>query len=234
MQRICLAAALLVAFGLHGGAQAPRSSGAAEADTSPVSFEKAQSLASKGRLDQAMEMLDELAAQHPVPAGVERLRGIIFYQKEQLTQAIDAFSKASAQDPNDRESIEMHGVSLFRMGRPAEAIPLLEKAHAAVERANIDPVCTRLCYADVGRYDDARHTFACSTALRRFCQAYLLAGRLFLHPSFAIRQLLRARKLSRSIPLCPWHMSCLRRPLWRAAMCRELLKSSRRSARSIL
>jgi tetratricopeptide (TPR) repeat protein len=205
MQRICLAAALLVAFGLHEGAQAPRSSGADEADASSVSFENAQSLASKGRLDQAMEMLDELAAQHPVPAGVERLRGIILYQKEQLPQAIDAFSRASAQDPNDREAIEMHGVSLFRMGRPAEAIPLLEKAHAAVERANIDPeYVLGLCYADVARYDDARHAFAVQYGFAPdSAEAYLLAGRLFLRREFRDQATVQARKALEINPALP-------------------------------
>ena len=81
-------------------------------------FEDAQALAAKGRLDQAMNVLNQLAVQTPVPAGVERLRGIIFYQRDQLTQAADAFSKAITQDANDRESTEMEGVTLFRLGRP--------------------------------------------------------------------------------------------------------------------
>ncbi len=204
MKCICLAAALLV-FGLHLGAQAPPSGSAAAADAPPVSFEKAQSLASKGRLDQAMEVLDELAARHPEPAGVERLRGIIFYQKEQLPQAIDAFSRASAQDPNDRESIEMHGVSLFRMGRPAEAIPLLEKAHTAVERANIDPeYVLGLCYADVARYDDARHAFAVQYGFAPdSAEAYLLAGRLFLRREFRDQATVQARKALEINPALP-------------------------------
>ena len=205
MNRICLTAVLLVVFGFDGSAQAPQSGGAAEADAPPVSFEKAQSLASKGRLDQAMKMLDELAGQHPEPAGVERLRGIIFYQKEQLTQAIDAFSRASAQDPNDRESIEMQGVSLFRMGRPAEAIPLLEKAHAAVERANIDPeYVLGLSYADVGRYDDARHAFAVQYGFSPdSAEAYLLAGRLFLRREFRDQATVQAKKALEINPALP-------------------------------
>src|SRR5882762_9393828 len=85
-------------------------------------FEDAQQLAAKGRLDQAMNVLNELAAQTPTPAGVERLRGLIFYQKDQLSEAVEAFKKAVAQDSNDRESIEMEGVSLFRQGHPREAL----------------------------------------------------------------------------------------------------------------
>ena len=47
-------------------------------------IDNARELAGKGRLDQAMSQLDKLATQLPEPAGVERLRGIIFYQREQL------------------------------------------------------------------------------------------------------------------------------------------------------
>src|SRR5215831_4886101 len=104
-----------------------------------VTFETARELAGKGRLDTAMTQLDQLATQTPEPAGVERLRGMIFYQREQFPQAIEAFTKAAAQDPEDHESIEMHGVSLFRQGHIQEAIPLLEKARVGVQGANVDP-----------------------------------------------------------------------------------------------
>jgi tetratricopeptide (TPR) repeat protein len=168
------------AAGLAGAQSATRAAPDAPAQTATV--ETARDLAGHGRLDQAMAQLDQLATQTPEPAGVERLRGIIFYQREQFTEAIDAFTKAVAQDPGDRESMEMHGVSLFRLGRIPQAIPLLEQAKATVKSANIDPdYVLALCYADVQRYDDSRHAFA-----RQFgfapdsAEAHLLAGRMFL------------------------------------------------------
>lgn len=147
-----------------------------------VSYETAQELAGKGRLDAAMAQLDQLAAQAPEPAGVERLRGLIFYQREQFPQAIEAFTKAADQDSNDHESIEMHGVSLFRLGRIQDAIPFLEKARVGVQGANVDPdYVLALCYADIQRYDDARHAFATQYGFAPdSAEAYLLAGRLFL------------------------------------------------------
>jgi Flp pilus assembly protein TadD len=108
MQRIFIAAVFFISLSLGAPAQAPQ--------PAPPTVESAESLASKGRLDKALAMLDQLAAQSPEPAGVERLRGIIFYQREQLQDAIQAFSKAANQDPDDRESIEMQGVSLYRTG----------------------------------------------------------------------------------------------------------------------
>jgi tetratricopeptide (TPR) repeat protein len=153
-----------------------------------------------------MAQLDQLAAQTPEPAGVERLRGIIFYQREQFAEAIAAFAKAEVQDPADRESIEMHGVSLFRLGKSPQALPFLEKAHAAVERTNIDPqYVLGLCYADVQRYDDARHAFATQFGFAPdSAEAYLLAGRLFLRREFAAEAAAQTRKaleINASLPL---------------------------------
>jgi len=206
MPRFLIAALALLCFESFVSAQTPPGA-ASGGDAAPAAtLEAAQELAGKGRLDKAMAMLDELATQNPEPTGVERLRGIIFYQREQLSQAIEAFTKAEAQDPADRESIEMHGVSLFRTGHPAEAIPFLEKAHAAVERANIDPeYVLGLCYADVARYDDARHAFATQYGFAPdSAEAYLLAGRLFLRREMrdqAAVQASKALELNPSIPL---------------------------------
>jgi predicted Zn-dependent protease len=208
MQRFSATAILLAVLTLAAGAQAPQNGTQPSAEPSastPTPFEVAQDLAARGRLDKALAQLDQLAAQSPEPAGVERLRGIIFYQKEQLPEAIAAFTRAAEQDPNDRESIEMHGVSLFRLGRSPEAIPYLEKAHAAVERANIDPqYVLGLCYADVRRYDDARHAFAAQYGFAPdSAEAYLLAGRLFLRREFASEAEAQARKALLVNPALP-------------------------------
>jgi tetratricopeptide (TPR) repeat protein len=206
MQR-SLIAIVLFSFGALAYGQETPSTPTAGADSSAVpTFETAQDLAGKGRLDQAMVVLDRLAAQNPEPAGVERLRGIIFYQREQFPRAIEAFTKAASEDPDDRESIEMHGVSLFRTGHAPEAIPYLEKAHTAVERANIDPeYVLGLCYADVARYDDARHSFATQYDFGPdSAEAYLLAARLFLRREMreqAAVQAAKALELNPALPL---------------------------------
>jgi len=180
--------------------------GFGEAKAAQWTFEDAQQMAAKGRLDQAMNVLDQLAVQTPVPAGVQRLRGLIYYQRDQLQQAADAFAKAVAQDASDRESAEMEGVTLFRLGRPQQALPLLEGAKAAVTKANIDPeYVLGLCYADLGRYDDARHSFATQYGFGGDSpEAYLLAGRLFLRREFrdaATAQATKALELNPKLPL---------------------------------
>jgi tetratricopeptide (TPR) repeat protein len=175
-------------------------------DAPEPSFESAQELAAQGQLEKALAQLNQLAARSPEPLGVERLRGIIFYQKEQFPDAIAAFSKAETQQPNDRESMEMHGVSLFRLGRAAEAIPYLEKAHAAVERTNVDPdYVLALCYADVQRYDDSRHAFAAQYGFPPdSAEAYLLAARMFFRRELrdqARAAAMKALELNPRLPL---------------------------------
>jgi len=207
MQRLSIAAFLLVFSTLVACAQAPESGlGIGESTTQHWTFEEAQALAGKGRLDPAMNILNQLAAQTPVPAGVHRLRGIILYQKDQLPQAAEAFTKAIEQDSSDHESTEMEGVTLFRLGRPGDALPYLEKAHVSVQTANIDPqYVLGLCYSDVARYDDARHAFAAQYGFAPDSpEAYLLAGRLFLRRELrdpAAAQAQKALELNPKLPL---------------------------------
>jgi len=208
MHRTIISALFLASLSLFVHAQAPQTTTPSNGEASeptPTPFETAQNLAARGRLDKAMALLDRLSAQNPEPAGVERLRGIIFYQREQFTDAIAAFAKASAQDPQDRESIEMQGVSLFRIGRSPEALPLLEKANTAVDRANIDPqYVLGLCYADVKRYDDARHAFAAQYGFAPdSAEAYLLAARLFLRRELVVEAVGQARKALEINPALP-------------------------------
>jgi predicted Zn-dependent protease len=207
MFRIIAIAVLLAASQIALWGQVQQGASSSPDTAAPaVTFETARDLAGKGRLDEAMTQLDQLAAQMPEPAGVERLRGMIFYQREQFQQAIDAFTKAADQDPNDRESIEMHGVSLFRLGRIQEAIPFLENGRTGVQGANVDPnYVLALCYADVQRYDDARHAFAAQYGFPPdSAEAYLLAARLFLRRELRDEAGMEAGKavaLNPSLPL---------------------------------
>lgn len=148
----------------------------------------ARALAAKGRLDQALAELNELAKQQPEPKGVERLRGIIFYQHDQLSDADASLSRAVAEDPADEESKEMLGITLYRLGKPVEAIPLLEATKdSTASTANAEPhYVLGLCYTDTKRYDDARRAFAAQFGFAPdSAEAYLVTARLFLRREFA-------------------------------------------------
>ena len=205
MIRRFITAIFFLLFAAAAHAQAPASDAQTAGPANAPSLEAAQNLAAHGKLDRALAQLDQLAAQSPEPAGVERLRGIILYQKDQLNPAAAAFAKAMQENPADRESIEMRGVSLFRLGRPKEALPFLEQAHAAVERANVDPqYVLGLCYIDVQRYDDARHAFAAQYGFAPdSAEAYLLAGRLLLRRDLAAEAAVQVNKALEINPVLP-------------------------------
>lgn len=179
MHAVAVICFLLAVVGING--QERQASPAGEAGGA-ATYETAKELAGRGRLEQALAQLDQLAKENPEPAGVERLRGMIFYQREQFPEAIAAFAKATEQDPKDGESLEMQGVSLFRLGHTKEALPLLERARKEVQGANVDPdYVLALCYTDVQRYDDARRAFARQYGFEPdSAEAHLLAGRMFL------------------------------------------------------
>jgi predicted Zn-dependent protease len=195
--RTMLRVSLLCIFaltGLHAGWQTRAEaqsttetsppSAAAEGVQSAPSLAHARDMVTRGRLEDAERELDALALQQPEPDGVERLRGFVAYQQNRLSEAEAAFAKAIQQNPADMESTEMRGVVLFRMGKPADAIPVLERAHAAVSSVNVDPnYVLAACYMTVGRYDDARHAFAMQYGFQPdSAPAYLITGRqLFRH-----------------------------------------------------
>jgi tetratricopeptide (TPR) repeat protein len=166
----------------------------------------AKALAAKGKLELAMAILNSLATQNPEEVGVERLRGVILYQKDQLAEAEAAFRQAVAQDPSDRESTQMRGITLYRLGRPMDAIPLLEAIVAnPVAGANVEPrYVLGLCYTDAKRYDDARRAFAAQFGFGAdSAEAYLVAARLFLRREFADEAGVFARKALELDPQLP-------------------------------
>jgi tetratricopeptide (TPR) repeat protein len=159
-----------------------------------------------GRSEEALKQLDPLASMTPEPAGVERLRGFIYYQQRNMAAAETAYAKAIAQDPSDTESMQMRGVTLYSLGRPAEAIPLLEKAHTSIPSANVDPnYVLGVCYIAIRHYDDARHAFAAQYGFAPdSAPAYLLTARLLLrqeNPAPAEESARKAIAIKPDLPL---------------------------------
>jgi tetratricopeptide (TPR) repeat protein len=154
--------------------------------SNPSPTAEAQKLLDAGHLEQVLKTLDPLSQQNPEPAGVERLRGMAFYEQGKIQLASASFDRAIAQDPSDREAMQMQGVVLFRSGKPADAIPFLEKAHLSIPRTNIDTnYVLGLCYLDTRRYDDARKAFATQYNFPPDSpSAYLLAARMMLRRDY--------------------------------------------------
>ena len=149
-------------------------------------LEEVRRLIDSGREQEALTRLDTLSRQQPVPAGVERDRGLAFYAMDRLPEADAAFAAALVREPNDVEAAQMRGLTLFRLGRPAAAIPLLEGAHGEGVQSKADPTYVlALCYVDTLRYDDARRAFAAQFGFGAESAAgYLLAARMLLRREY--------------------------------------------------
>lgn len=136
----------------------------------------------RGQTTAALEQLDALAARKPVPAGVNRLRGLALYAQNKFAEADAALGAALQQDPHDAEAAQLRGLTLFRLGRPAQAIPLLESASNWTAHTSVDPsYVLALCYLQTGQFDNARHALAHQYGFGPdSAPAYLIAARMLL------------------------------------------------------
>ncbi|MBB5317651.1 tetratricopeptide repeat protein [Tunturibacter empetritectus] len=185
------------------GSGASVSTDSAEHSLSPT--EEAQRLISRGQLSEAEARLSSLATQQPEPAGVERMRGMIHYQRNDFAGANSAFEKAILQDGNDLLAIQMRGVTLYRMGQSAAAIPFLERANSPIASVNADGTYVlAVCYLEVRRYDDARRIFAQQYKIPSDSAAsYLFLGRMLLRRNYPAESEQMARKALQIEPGLP-------------------------------
>src|SRR5271170_6107805 len=171
-----------------------------------ITVDAVQRMISRGQLNEAEAQLNVLATKQPEPAGVERMRGMIDYQRNEFAAADTAFEKAIAQQSSDLQAIQMRGVTLYRMGQPAAAIPLLERANSTIATVNADGTYVlAVCYLDVHRYDDARHIFAKQYKLPPdSAAAYLFVGRMLLRrnePTESEQMARKALEIEPGLPL---------------------------------
>ena len=173
-------AAICFLAALNAQAQTPPTPPPATAPAIAADLTAIRSLIDKGHAAEALQQLDALAAQTPVPPGVERLRGIALYAQNNFAEADRAFAAALQQDSKDVEATEMRGLTLYRLGKPAEAIVALQNARDWSASSRVDPsYVLALCYMDVRRFDDARHAFAHQYGLEPdSAPAYLLSSRM--------------------------------------------------------
>ncbi len=156
--------------------------------------------------DEAIALLQKLAATQPPVKGVQHELGLAYYRTGKLVEAKNAFAEAMEQDPSDKESVQMEGLVLYRLGQPGEAIPYLERVRQWMPGANADATYVLgLCYLNARRYDDARASFAAQFGeAPDSAAAYLLLGTMLRHanlPELAAVQAQKALDISPNLPL---------------------------------
>jgi predicted Zn-dependent protease len=167
---------------------------------------KAHQALERDKPDDALAILQPLAAVQPPVKGVQHELGLIYYRTGKLVEAQHAFAQAMEQDALDKESVQMEGLVLYRLGQPAAAIPYLERVRQWMPGANADATYVLgLCYLNARRYDDARASFAAQFGeAPDSAGAYLLLGTMLRHanlPELAAIQAQKAVDLSPNLPL---------------------------------
>ena len=152
-----------------------------------ASLERSTLLMQQGKNDEALALLEGIAAAEPSRRGVMRQIGIANYRKGDYLKAAASFKKALEEDPGDNEAVQLMGLSYYLAGRPAEAIAPLEKVQTWYPSANVDAsYILGICYLQTKDYPNARRAFA-----RMFgvpadsAAAYLFAARMLLRQDFA-------------------------------------------------
>lgn len=159
----------------------------AHQNTTPVpELAQAQDLMEKGNYDDAVALLQNLAARNPDLKGLSHALGTVYYRKSDYPRAIDFLAKALAEDRNDREAAQLLGLSYYLSNKPAEAIPLLAKVQTWFPVANIDAsYILGMCYIRTKDFDGARRAFAKMFDVPPDSAAsYLFTARMLLRQEF--------------------------------------------------
>lgn len=165
------------------GPSIPKAPTAASADSD---FDQARRLSQQGKHDEAIAMLQALAAQTPKPAGLAHELGTAYYKKGDYLKAADSLKQAVAENPDDKEAVQLLGLSYYLAGRPAEAVPYLEKVQAWYPRANVDAsYVLGTSYIQTKEYPQARKAFATMFDVPSDSAAsYLLTARMLFRQEF--------------------------------------------------
>jgi tetratricopeptide (TPR) repeat protein len=150
------------------------------------SLEQATRLMQQGKNDEALALLESIAAAEPARRGVMRQIGIANYRKGDFLKAAASFKKALEEDPGDGEAVQLMGLSYYLAGRPAEAIAPLEKVQTWYPSANVDAAyILGMCYLQTKDYPSARRAFARMLGVPDDSAAgYLFAARMLLRQDF--------------------------------------------------
>lgn len=154
---------------------------------------QADSLLSQGKPEEALTLLNELAAKDPKAPGLEVRFGKACFQSKRFPQAILHLKAALQENPDDLESTQLLALTYYASGDFQQALPLLEKLGPQLPKNNADgPYLLGTCYIMTQRWDDARKTFAEMFSVPPdSSMAYLMFGKI----------LIRQRMEERAIPV---------------------------------
>jgi tetratricopeptide (TPR) repeat protein len=170
------------------------------------SLAQAESLLSEGKANEAIALLNELAAKDPEMHGLEAKFGKAYFQSRKFPQATIHLKAALQQNPNDTESTQLLALTFYASGDYQQALPILEKLGPQLPKGNADgPYLLGTCYIMTQRLDDARKTFAqMFSVLPDSGMAYFMLGKILVRQRMeerAIPQIEKALQLDARLPM---------------------------------
>jgi tetratricopeptide (TPR) repeat protein len=158
----------------------------AKVESSGSQYSEAYRLSQQGKYDDAIALLQSMAARTPKPAGLSHAMGAVYYSKGDYLKAAEYFKQAVAEESNDKEAVQLLGLSYYRAGRPSDAIPYLEQVQSWYPQANVDAsYVLGTSYIQAKDYPNARKSFAKMFSLPPDSAAsYLLTARMLFRQEF--------------------------------------------------
>lgn len=178
----------------------------APAASSLPSLAQADALLNQGKADQALTMLDDLAAKDPNLPGLQGMLGKAYFQSKRFPQAIQHLNLALEQKPHDLESTQLLALTYYASGDHQHALPLLEKIAPALANKNADGTyLLGICYIMTQHWDDARRTFAQMFSVAPdSSMAYLMLGKILVRQNMeerAVPEIEKALELDARLPM---------------------------------
>ncbi len=170
------------------------------------SLAQAESLLSEGKTNEAIGLLNELAAKDPATPGLDAKFGKAYFQSRKFLPAATHLKAALQQSPGDPESTQLLALTFYASADYQQALPLLEKLGQQLPKGNADgPYLLGTCYIMTQRLDDARKTFAkMFFVLPDSGMAYFMLGKIMVRQRLeerAIPQIEKALELDARLPM---------------------------------
>src|SRR6266568_4155209 len=158
------------------------------AESPETAITEARRLAQQGKFDEAIGLLEALAAKQPDAKDLAHELGVVYYKKGDYLKAVASFKKALEEEPGNSEAIQLMGLSYYLAGRPSEAIAPLEKVQTWYPSANVDAsYILGICYMQTKDYPNSRKAFAKMFAVPSDSAAsYFFTARMMLRFDFDV------------------------------------------------
>jgi tetratricopeptide (TPR) repeat protein len=180
-----------------------------EATAAPApkdSLAEAEACLKLGKPEEALTILNALAANDSAMPGLELILGKAYFQSKRNPEATIHLKTALKQNPEDWEATQLLALTFYGSGDYRDALPLLEKLGPRLPAGNADgPYLLGTCYIMTQRYDEARKTFAQMFSVSPdSAMAYLMFGKILIRQRLedrAVPQIERALQLDPRLPM---------------------------------